>query len=60
MEKLMLNKSHEIGMIIFGTDETSNDLNQQDPSNYKNVTCLRNIDKPNLEFLKVLIAISGL
>jgi hypothetical protein len=46
---------HELGMILFGTSETQNSLNEQmGEGQYENVLNFRQIDKIDLEFFRNL------
>merc|ERR1712096_193525 len=50
----MLNKSHEVGLVLFGTEETENELNNDDNECYKFVSVVRNSLHCDLDFLRIV------
>ena len=52
-QKLLNNPKHDIGLVLFGTAETDNRLNQElDQNQYKNVQNLRYLGPVDLEFFR--------
>ena len=47
----MFGKGHEVGLVLFGTDETNNELNSKQ-GDYLNVTTFRRMEEPKLDFLR--------
>ena len=55
-QKLLLTKSHEVGIILMGTEDTHNDLSEQ-LGGYTNISVLEELDVPSLDSLTLLSAI---
>lgn len=55
-QKLLLTKSHEVGIILMGTEDTHNDLADQ-LGGYSNISVLEELDIPSLDSLTLLSAI---
>ena len=51
---MLYSPSHDFGMVLFGSDETSNALAEKYPGEYKNVTTCRSLAKIELEFFQQL------
>ncbi|RGB33638.1 SPOC like C-terminal domain-containing protein [Rhizophagus diaphanus] len=47
-------KSDVTGLLVFGTDETDNQLNDQTPGEYENITTLYPIEQPQLPILRTV------
>ena len=57
-QKLLFTKRDEMGMVIVGTEESSNPSNAKLPDEYQHITVARNIEVPNLPFLESISTIS--
>jgi hypothetical protein len=58
-QKLLYTKQDEVGVLLLGTLETSNDLaeelaDEHGGDQYQGITVLQPVDKPQMETLKVL------
>ena len=49
--QILFGKGHEVGLVLFGTDETNNELNSKQ-GDYLNVTTFRRMEEPKLDFLR--------
>mmetsp|Transcript_64034 Transcript_64034/g.73486 ORF Transcript_64034/g.73486 Transcript_64034/m.73486 type:complete len:94 (-) Transcript_64034:1007-1288(-) len=54
--KILYTKTHEIGLVLCGTEETENQVNEDQGEGYENVTTARYIEKPDLEFFKYVVS----
>lgn len=52
--QLLNNASHEVGLILFGSEETSNLLAERHKGQYENVQVTRTIQKVDLNFYRNL------
>lgn len=52
-QKLLLAKSHEIGLIVLGSEETENDLAEQ-YGGYANISVLQELDVPTLDSMLLM------
>ena len=57
-QKLLFTKRDEIGLVVVGTEESSNPSNAKLPDEYLHVTVARDIELPNLAFLESISTIS--
>jgi hypothetical protein len=57
-QKLLFTKRDEIGLVVVGTEESSNPSNAKLPDEYLHVTVARDIELPNLPFLESISTIS--
>ncbi len=49
---LYAGNQHEVGLILMGTKDSQNELNDQDPSHFKNIIEQRMLEKCNPDFLR--------
>lgn len=52
-QKLLFSKNHEIGILIMGSEETINDLNEE-YGGYDNITVFHELDVPSLNSMKLM------
>jgi hypothetical protein len=50
----LYSKGHDFGLVLFGTEDTSNALADRFPGEYQNVTTARTLSKIDLEFFRDL------
>ena len=55
-QKLILSKSHEVGVILMGTEDTHNDL-AENLGGYEHISVLEELDMPSLDTLTILSAV---
>ncbi|RHY23346.1 hypothetical protein DYB32_009227 [Aphanomyces invadans] len=58
-QKLLFRKNDEVGIVMYGTEGTDNQLNSDDGNNYKNVTVLSSITPVSLDLAKQLQAMEA-
>jgi hypothetical protein len=51
-QKLLFTKQDELGIVLLGTDETENELNQEDAESYQHVSIFQPLQKPDLRLLE--------
>jgi ATP-dependent DNA helicase 2 subunit 2 len=56
-QKLLFTKQDELAIVLVGTNETNNVLNENDPDSYQHVSVLRPLGKPDLSFLELIDSI---
>eukprot|EP00455_Lapot_gusevi_P048048 TRINITY_DN6592_c0_g2_i3.p1 TRINITY_DN6592_c0_g2~~TRINITY_DN6592_c0_g2_i3.p1 ORF type:complete len:729 (-),score=150.15 TRINITY_DN6592_c0_g2_i3:21-2207(-) len=51
-QKLLFTKQDEMGLVLMGTNETANALNEENPDEYMHISVQRDVSLPKLDFLE--------
>jgi len=58
-QKLLFTKQDEMAIILLGTEETENALNEEDPESYQHICVLKQLQVPDLNLLEAINSIEA-